>query len=41
MALLTGGHAYFSQDIRETLQQIARDAANTYDCLCALSGELG
>jgi hypothetical protein len=39
MALLTGGHAYFSQDIRETLQQIARDAANTYEIAYAPSAE--
>jgi VWFA-related protein len=39
MALLTGGHAYFSQDIRETLQQIARNAANTYEIAYAPSAE--
>src|SRR5580700_3685974 len=30
MALLTGGHAYFREDIRAVLKQVARNAANTY-----------
>lgn len=30
MALLTGGHSYYLQDIREVLKQIARNAASLY-----------
>ena len=30
MALLTGGHAYFREDIRAVLKQVARNAANSY-----------
>jgi hypothetical protein len=31
MALLTGGHAYFRQDIRGVLQQVALDDANAFE----------
>jgi len=37
MALLTGGRAYFSQGIGETLRQIARNAANAYEIAYAPS----
>jgi VWFA-related protein len=30
MALLTGGHAYFREDVRAVLKQVSRSAANTY-----------
>jgi hypothetical protein len=30
MALLTGGHAYFREDIRAVLKQVARNAVNSY-----------
>jgi VWFA-related protein len=30
MALLTGGHAYFREDIRAVLKQVARNGANSY-----------
>jgi hypothetical protein len=31
MALLTGGHAYYLQDIRQVMNDVARNAANTYE----------
>jgi VWFA-related protein len=37
MALLTGGRAYFLQDIREIVKQIARNAANQYEIVYAPS----
>ena len=39
MALLTGGHAYYLQDIREVLKQAARNATNTYEIAYAPSPE--
>jgi len=39
MALLTGGHAYYLQDIREVLKQVARNATNTYEIAFAPSAE--
>ena len=31
MALLTGGHAYYLHDIRDVLQEVAKDAVNSYE----------
>jgi VWFA-related protein len=39
MALLTGGHVYFGPDIRGTLQQIARNAADRYEVAYAPPAE--
>ena len=39
MALLTGGHAYYLQDIRDVLKQVARNASNTYEIAYAPSAE--
>lgn len=39
MARLTGGHAYFRQDIRATLNQLATNAAHTYEVAYAPSAD--
>jgi VWFA-related protein len=39
MALLTGGHAYYLQDIRQVMKDVARNAANTYELAYAPSPE--
>jgi hypothetical protein len=39
MALLTGGHAYFREDVRAVLKQISRNAANTYSIAYEPSAE--
>lgn len=39
IALLTGGHAYYLQDIRQVMKDIARNAANSYEIAYAPSPE--
>lgn len=39
MALLTGGHAYYLQDIREVVKEVARTAGNSYEIAYAPSAE--
>jgi VWFA-related protein len=39
MARLTGGHAYFRQDILPVLKQVATNAANTYDIVYTPSAD--
>ncbi len=39
MALMTGGHAYFRQDIRAVLKQVATDDANAFEIAYAPSAE--
>lgn len=39
MSLLTGGHSYYLEDIREVIKQIARNAVNTYEIAYAPAAE--
>src|ERR1035438_2890216 len=39
MARLTGGHAYFRQDILPVLKQVATNAANTYEMVYTPSAD--